>query len=445
MQFQDARETIRFAGLTDHNNQEISERARKAVGRKYPSEMPGTSLSTALRSLERAQSTQTAWRVPSEVADRLDAAAINEQSPEDVTAFETVDGEMFIQTERFQAIYSPDKLEKWVQGEFRRENMETWLDALFHIPTRSFTIVNPLNFYEPLEQELRELELGDAVFGEIRTTKGGGEVHMELLFDCFDIELGAKASGGPILMGVRTGYDFFGELSCYAAGFAQDRHCVNSIRNVTDEKTRRKVGNAHEEVREWWRGILKEMELMTDQLAEMIEIAVNVRVNYIDMGFAELYDHADDLQAFYQLLGFPDYLAKQACTHVRSRAVNRFEPNMWELHSGATYAITHHYRGGENTSTVNEYIRAANDLLMNPEQAMYIAEDAAEERRRRMEAAAQDDTDRSISEGELADMKVFTKIEEFQMSIGEKKAEFETRQEQMRNLLADETDDEAAA
>lgn len=457
---------IQFAGLTRHNNVELSDRAQKATNADhsrnadiYPDEMTDTALSSAIRQLESADTTTTGWKIPDNVVAGLrkqgyDAKTLNDDAPDGVEFVRTENGGIYVETDRFQSVYSPDKLTQWTQGNFRREENNQWLDPLWHVPTRDYTIVNPIDFYEPLEKELREQELGDHVFGEIRTYKGGGEVHMELLFDNFSIQPPEDATdadgnevasdGGqrsPILLGIRTGYDFFGGTAMYAEGFAQDTWCSNSIRNVTDQKSRRHVGDT-DEVREWWQDILAEMDLMTDRLAELIEAAANIDVDMFDLDFAEAFEHDDNLQAYYELAGLPRYLAREAASHVRSRADNQFIPTMWDLHSGATYALTHHYRGGENTGTLDTYVQAANDMVMNPPQALDTAE-------RRAEQVQRQRTEQAEGEGELDDISVSANISTYKQSIADQRNEFETKQDELQGMLvtagAGDADTEAEA
>ena len=447
-------DTVQFAGLTTHNNVKLSDKAAEAVSADhstdrqiYPDDMPETSLATALRDLERAESTGNAWQVPENVASNIDVAAINDDTPDGISLHETHDGRVFVSTDRRQSVVSPDKLTKWVQGDYRRDDNNQFFDPLWHVPSNDYTVVPPLDFYEPLEQSLRDEDLGDAVFGEIRKYKGGGEVHMELLFDCFKIDnpdaMGREQNdgdvaadggvGGHILLGIRTGYDFFGGTAMYAEGFAQDTWCSNSIRSITDEKTRRHVGDTSE-VRDWWDDILAEMELMTDRLAGLIEQANQIELDYLSMEFSEVMGHNDDLMAFYESAGFPTYLAREASSHARSRADNQFLPTMWEVHSGATYAITHHYRGGENTSRLNELVQVGNDMLMNPAQAVTVAESNAEERAERKRRAAAGE-DGEGGEGELDELAFSTSVEKFRQSISDQKDEFESKQDELQSML----------
>ena len=144
---------VQFAGLTSHNNVELSDKAADAASGDhsrdngfYPDDMPDTSLATAIRGLERAAET----------------------------------GSVCVQTDRSQSVISPDKLESCIQGDARRDDNKQWIDPMWHNPTKDYAIVNPRDFYGPLEESIHEKELGNAVFGEIRTYKGGGEVHIEI-------------------------------------------------------------------------------------------------------------------------------------------------------------------------------------------------------------------------------------------------------------------------
>jgi hypothetical protein len=123
----------------------------------------------------------------------------------------------WVETERFNALVEPSRAqEQATEGE-----AET--DSLFHIPTDSYSIINPVDVYGPLEEVLREetidgTPLGDVMFGEIRRYRGSGEVHMDIMFNGLEVRLPGRSD--PITMGVTSGYDFFGEHAVYVEGFA---------------------------------------------------------------------------------------------------------------------------------------------------------------------------------------------------------------------------------
>jgi hypothetical protein len=87
---------------------------------------------------------------------------------------------------------------------------------------------------------LRETEyegetLGDLVFGEMGQYRGRGKVHIDIMFDGFDVTLPDRRE--PITMGLTSGYDFFGNHAVYIQGFAPGTKCANSIRSLTDRQT----------------------------------------------------------------------------------------------------------------------------------------------------------------------------------------------------------------
>ena len=71
----------------------------------------------------------------------------------------------WVETDRFNAIVEPSRLQAEADG-----NEET--NSLFHIPTDSYSIINPVDVYGPLEEVLREetidgTPLGEVMFGEM--------------------------------------------------------------------------------------------------------------------------------------------------------------------------------------------------------------------------------------------------------------------------------------
>lgn len=421
--------TVQFAGLTSHNQTEMTDSAAGIAGLDADNP-PDTSMATAIRNLEQAEQGGLAWKLPEDVAQNIDVSSVMNVTPDGISLSRVDDRTVFVETDRFQSIYSPDKLRSWLNpGD---DGIE---DALWHVPSKSYSIVNPLTAYEPLEEAIRDEGYGDDVFGEIRQYKGGGEVHMDALFDAFQIDYNDDDGGNePIVLGIRTGYDFFGSQALYFEGFAQDTRCDNSIRSITEKKTIRHVGDVdlEDEVSD----VLEEMELMTNRLAELIELAEDIEVDMLEMAFSEPFDHDDNVRGFYELAGFPSYLASDAASHARQRADNQFMPDMTALWDGATYALTHAYQGGENTSTAQSYIDAANDMVMNPSQ---VLGEVQREHTRRLEAASE--SSQENLNGEVA----HANIEEFTETVKDKADEFESRNEELRqSLVAEAGDDEVA-
>ena len=157
-------------------------------------------------------------------------------------------------------------------------------------------------------------------------------------------------------MAVTTGYDFFGGHAVYVEGFARDTACANSIRAITEREAIRHVGDV-EELRDWWEARFEQLDLLTDDLLDCVAAAQDLT---LDVGDPPL-----DLEWFYELLGFTGYLAEHAASDARANASNLREPDLWKLHSGATYPLTHKFRGGDG-SALQEYTRLANDLEVVP-------------------------------------------------------------------------------
>jgi t-SNARE complex subunit (syntaxin) len=102
---------------------------------------------------------------------------------------------------------------------------------------------------------------------------------------------------------------------------------------------------------------------------------------------------------------------------------------MTDVWDGATYALTHHYRGGENTSRAQQLIDSANDFIYNPS----LAVDQVEEQHMRMLVGQSED-----SEAELREEGAAAQIADLSASVQQKADEFESRNEELRETLVAE-------
>jgi len=257
----------------------------------------------------------------------------------------------WVETERFSAIVDPERLAAHARG--------VDVDPLFHVPTDSYAIINPHDVYTPLETVVADetidgRPLGDVIFGAIRQYRGGGKVHMDVLFDGLSVTLPGRAE--PVAVGFSSGYDFFGGHAVYVEGFAQDSYCANSMRALTDRRTVKHVGDV-QSFETWWEQLLGQLQIVADDLAAFITDAREITLDLREVPF--------DVERFYVLLDFPDYLAERAASDARAEAGDPFELDMWTLHSGATHALTHFYSGKEGAA-LDRYVRVANDILFNP-------------------------------------------------------------------------------
>ncbi|WP_066419281.1 hypothetical protein [Halorubrum aethiopicum] len=333
------------------------------------------------------------------------------QAVETTVAYRNPYSDEWVETERFNALVEPTRARD------HATDAEPDADPLFHVPTDSYAIINPVDVYRPLEEVLREetidgSPLGDVMFGEIRRYRGGGEVHMDVMFDGLEVRLPGRSD--PITMGVTSGYDFFGEHAVYVEGFAQDGYCSNSMRSLTDKEVIKHVGDVRD-FRTWWEEILTQVELVADDLFEFIRDAQEIDLEFSELPFT--------VTEFYSLLGFPDYLAERAAEDTEANAASPFEIDMWTLHSGATYALTHFFQGKEGTS-LDQYVRVANDILFNPEGTIERVERAYEEQ---LEADGDDGSQASLA-GERALASIERVNEDLQANV----EQFEAREEALR-------------
>jgi hypothetical protein len=373
-----------FAGLDGRTDTELPE----WYAEQHASPDP-VSFSEAIRNLPQAVDTAVAYRNPY--------------------------SDEWVKTERFNAIVEPSRLQAEADG-------DTEAESLFHIPTDSYSIINPVDIYGPLEEVLREetidgTPLGEVMFGEIRRYRGGGEVHMDIMFDGLEVRLPGRSD--PITMGVTSGYDFFGEHAVYVEGFAQDGYCSNSMRSLTDKEVIKHVGDVRD-FRTWWEEILAQVELVADDLFEFIRDAQEIDLEFSELPFT--------VTEFYSLLGFPDYLAERAAEDAEANAASPFEIDMWTLHSGATYALTHFFQGKEGTS-LDQYVRVANDILFNPEGTIERVERAYEEQ---LEADGDDG-----SQASLAGERALASIERVRDDLQEKVEQFKEREDALRERFQD--------
>ncbi|MFU1783054.1 hypothetical protein ACM16X_16925 [Haloarcula japonica] len=338
------------------------------------------------------------------------------QAVETTVAYRNPYSDEWVETERFNALVEPTRARDHATDD------EPDADPLFHVPTDSYAIINPVDVYGPLEEVLREetidgTPLGDVMFGEIRRYRGGGEVHMDIMFDGLEVRLPGRAD--PITMGVTSGYDFFGEHAVYVEGFAQDGYCSNSMRSLTDKEVIKHVGDVRD-FRTWWEEILTQVELVADDLFEFIRDAQDIDLDFSELPFT--------VTEFYSLLGFPDYLAERAAEDAEANAASPFEIDMWTLHSGATYALTHFFQGKEGAS-LDGYVRTANDILFNPEGTIERVERAYEEQ---LEADGDDG-----SQASLAGERALASIERVNDDLQEKVDQFEEREDALRERFQD--------
>ena len=168
--------------------------------------------------------------------------------------------------------------------------------------------------------------------------------------------------------------------------------------------------------------MLEQFSLVSDALSSFITDAQDITLSLPDVPF--------DLEGFYELLGFPEYLAQQAASDARSNAADPFELDMWILHSGATYALTHFFRGKEGDS-LDGYVRTANDILFNPDGTLERVEREYEQ-----QAEAETNDGQTGLESQVA----LAQIEQVSEGVREKAETFEEREAELRERFAEVAD-----
>lgn len=415
--------TYPFAGLTRFDEGEIPHDAwghgssmrwwaseRTGNEDPDPTNLPDEGLMTLVSKLPRATTTTAGWKNP-------------------------ITGE-WVETGKHNAVINPETCERIDDGigsmqelkedERDRDPDETIIgdDALFNIPTDTYSIINPMEIFDPFSEVIRDEELSDAVFGEVRVFRGGGRVSADLFFDGKHVEApNLDEDRKPIVVGVQVDYDFFGDVAVRFQGVGMDYECVNSIRQITDPVIIKHSGDVDKRV-EWkakFETILEKLDLKVDQLSQMIHEAAEERLDVTDLpdGFADGYDSI--LEALYSYSGLPNYLAETAAQNCRAEAADPFNPSWWDIHRGATFAISHDARGVVGSGgSIEQYNRIANDMLTNPAEMADRVEDNWED--------AQEDKGLKGEGGGLAE------INQAFESVKEKRDQYEIRDREIRNM-----------
>jgi len=444
---------VPFLGLTGYNDPEVPavyghHSSKKwwtqdrwpdedGEGADVPDDVRG--FSTVIRDLPRAQLAEAAWVHPTTgevIKTGKHNAVINPEVAENIDKVSDTEagfdfGEEYVETVEEAREHWGDQWREHIVGD----------DALYQIPTDDYTVVNPMEFLEPLAREARDRELGDAMFGEFRLFRSGGKVSADVFLDGQHVDVPDRDDGdGPIVTGFQIDYDHFGGTSISAQGMALNTACMNAMRAFTDPVSIKHTGDMDERTfevgdtvahtwREVWSKLFDLIDEKRDQLSEIIEAAAEMQLSDVmDLpeDFGERYRNNDDVRhprlfAFYKFMGYPDYLAKEAARDAFANAQDTSDPTWWDLHNGATYAVTHFSRAdAAGGSQVEQQMRLANDVLFNPPN---VADDVQE-----AYLKAQDE-DGLASEGGGEATLVRTEEK------SEMRERFEERQQQMEALV----------
>jgi len=462
-----------FCGLTRYSNEDMTVADLPDVGghgssakwwtygwaqrnddaRESTVELPEASFNSIINDLPRATTVTAGWRHPVTgewVETSKHNALVN---PETVEAMNEPVG-----TQADVATYV-DSLDMAEVGELAtrlgiegdgpptRDELKDALvpgdDALYHIPTDSYSVINPAQSLRPLAEVLREEDYGETVFGEFRVSRGGGRVSGDIYVDGMHVETpetagygndGVAADGGgkPTVVGLEVGYDFFGDTAFRVRGTALRTSCMNAMRAVTDWTVVKHTGDTEERVdwRALYEEILEELDLKRDQLSQVIAEASEMDFDLRELPEDFTVGHDSILEAFYDYAGFPAYLAEAAADTAQAEAADPFAPTWWDLYNGATYAVTHVARGeAMGGGSIDNYARVADDLLMNP---------AAFEERviESYEVYREDHEDASLADEGGGTAEIADAFE----SVRERKETYKQRSDEMRQLAQPDAD-----
>lgn len=293
-------------------------------------------------------------------------------------------------------------------------------DMTFAVHSEGYAAVSHYDFFFPMAKALREAEVHN-VAGQFRVYDNGAQVHGEVVFQDPDTQLNMEDSDDPLFVGTSVGNSYDGTCAMYAMGYAMDTFCNNSMRNLTDKRSRKHVGEPGETA-EWWEEILTEMTALRDILGEVIENSLEVEVDFIYQPFS--------VEEFYELLGLPGYLARAAAVSARNRSPReggtRSTINFWTLHSGLTSALSHDFNGSSEVGSLETYSRIAKDILYNPANIIHRVKDEYQREQRR-----DDEEDEFTEEAE----ENIAAIEQFETDLDDRKTEFKQFEEQVEDLL----------
>lgn len=395
---------IRFAGLTAADDVEMNDSLRTKYG---ISETPEESLSMALSQLDPVEIAELYVKNPY-ADDQLIPLGMSNATINPDTAIEYA-------KEETQGLEK-----KFTDGGVKELTVEDGDRLTYATHSSGYAAVPHYDFFFPMATALRNAEIHD-IAGEFRVYDNGAQVHGEVIFQDPDSQLHLPDNRDPLFVGISVGNSYDGSCSMYAMGYAMDTFCKNSMRCLTDRRSRKHIGEPTE-VAEWWNEILVQMTALRDLLGECIEEALEVEIDFLQQPF--------DVEEFYELLGLPSYLARAAATTARNRSPQeggtRTTLNFWTLHSGLTSALTHDFNGSSEIGSLETYSQIAKDILWNPAHIISDVKSAYERRERQNEESNEGTVERNLA-----------LIEQYERTLDDRKAEFEEFEAEMSGLLVD--------
>lgn len=248
-------------------------------------------------------------------------------------------------------------------------------DACWVTATRNYEAVNADVMYEPLGDALAEYDIS-GVFGEVREYRNGGEVHLDMFFPDYRVELALDDSKSiddeeqpdPLILGIQSGFDFFRQTTHYSRVIALDPNTGAILRDLTKKRSRKHIkprdqteGRTAHDIANWWVGELDRLDNVTDTLFEVIHDASEYYFDLQSLPF-----NTDD---FYSVLGTTEHLAREATENLPERQIDTGVFSAWDAHRALAQAITESLDAKDDGSTLRKYVRVANGILFQPPKA----------------------------------------------------------------------------
>lgn len=357
----------------------------------------GMHLMSAVEQLEPCATTEMAYFDPDGGAEGMNLDEIEQAVRDGDMSLEAV----MTKTGRFTPLVNPRRSRLKRRGDLSEDG-----DAdLWYVPTNNYTAMPPRQIFEPLARAIDQndsVENG-GVFGEFRERRNGGEVFGNIWFSDFDV---GAIEGDPVRLGFEVGWNYFGGRRFFRRPWAQQTRCRNSVAPLDDRVVVQHNRNSVN-WREWWDEALEELGIYGDRLTQAIQAARSILFDFsgelvdedtvggdtVDEGTGdEVAPMPMGVDNFYRHLDFPD--PTSMADHAREEARNSGDPreradrvNAWHLHAGATYWLSWHWSGSEDSRAFRGYRRTANDMLWNPHQiATTVRDSYGDEERRRVVA-----------------------------------------------------------
>lgn len=249
----------------------------------------------------------------------------------------------------YQALVNP-AWEGAANADSRPTNTPVW-----HIATDEYSPVSPMDKYGPGLAALRgngtETE---AVFGEARLYRNGGEMHLDIWLPGVTVTL----AGDEYVVGIQSGYDYYGGTALYAEIVAARKDTGTQMRGITKKRRRSHRGTAQQDVAAWWRIMLEQAEAATDGLRKTVAEAQEYTVDFEALPVTSE-------QYLLALFDGTDSYA-QAADERLAGGTTPDECSAWALYHAMAETLTADFDGKDESAALRKYLRGANEQLFSP-------------------------------------------------------------------------------